>query len=121
MIKPKALKPGDTIATVSLSWGGAGLFPHRYEACKRQLMDAFGVRVVEMPHALRSPDWIARNPRARANDLMKAPSDPAIHGIITCIGGAPADVDGHPARPLRCVDGTTGRRSGCHQTHPIID
>ncbi len=87
MIKPKALKPGDTIATVSLSWGGAGLFPHRYEAGKRQLMDAFGLRVVEMPHALRPPEWVAQNPRARARDLMQALSDPAIHGIISCIGG----------------------------------
>jgi hypothetical protein len=33
---------------------------------------ALGVRVVPTPHALRDPDWVARNPRARADDLMAA-------------------------------------------------
>ena len=31
LIKPKALKAGDLVATISLSWGGASTFPHRYE------------------------------------------------------------------------------------------
>jgi len=36
MLKPHQLRPGDKVATVSLSWGGAGIFPHRYDAGKKQ-------------------------------------------------------------------------------------
>jgi hypothetical protein len=32
MIRPKKLEPGDKVAAISLSWGGPGLFRHRYEA-----------------------------------------------------------------------------------------
>ncbi len=87
MIKPKKLKPGDRVAAVSLSWGGAGKFPHRYLAGKKQFEAEFGVTVVEARNALRDPDWLARNPKARAEDLMEAFADTAIDGIISTIGG----------------------------------
>jgi muramoyltetrapeptide carboxypeptidase LdcA involved in peptidoglycan recycling len=87
MIKPPRLHPGDTLAAVSLSWGGAGQIPHRYRAGKRQLEETFGVRVVETRHATRDPGWLRRNPEARAADLMEAFSDPSIHGIVSIIGG----------------------------------
>jgi muramoyltetrapeptide carboxypeptidase LdcA involved in peptidoglycan recycling len=87
MIKPRKLRPGDTVAAVTLSWGGPGAFPHRYEAGKRQLEAEFGVRVVETPHALRDPEWLVRNPQARADDLMGAFADPSIQGIVSTIGG----------------------------------
>jgi muramoyltetrapeptide carboxypeptidase LdcA involved in peptidoglycan recycling len=81
------LRPGDLVAAVSLSWGGPGTFPHRYEAGVRQLEAAFGLRVRPTPHALRDAAWIARNPQARAEDLMAAFADPAVKGIIATIGG----------------------------------
>ena len=87
MIKPRRLRAGDTVATVSLSWGGPGAMLHRYHEGKRQLMERFGVRVVETPHALRDPEWLRRNPQARADDLMGAFADPGIRGIISTIGG----------------------------------
>jgi muramoyltetrapeptide carboxypeptidase LdcA involved in peptidoglycan recycling len=87
MIKPKKLKPGNLIAAISLSWGGAGKFPHRYEAGKRQFEAEFGVTVVETAHAFRDPDWLHRNPKARAEDLMAAFADSSIDGIISTIGG----------------------------------
>ncbi|MFA9479999.1 S66 peptidase family protein [Phycisphaerales bacterium AB-hyl4] len=87
MIKPKKLRHGDRIAAISLSWGGPGKFPHRYEAGKRQLQEAFDVEVVETRHALRDPDWLHRNPKARADDLMEAFANPAINGIVSTIGG----------------------------------
>ena len=87
MIKPAKLKSGDRVAAVSLSWGGAGKFPHRYEAGKRQFEEEFGIQVVESEHALRDPDWLSLNPKARADDLMGAFSDPNIHGIISTMGG----------------------------------
>jgi muramoyltetrapeptide carboxypeptidase LdcA involved in peptidoglycan recycling len=87
MIKPQKLQPGDKIATISLSWGGPGTIPHRYEAGKKQLQDEFGLTVVEMPHTLKDAGWLHRNPQARAEDLMIAFSDPTIKGIISTIGG----------------------------------
>ena len=87
MIKSKKLQPGDKVATVSLSWGGPGTFPHRYEAGKQQLQDEFGLVVVEMPHTLKDADWLYRHPQTHAEDLMAAFADPSIKGIISTIGG----------------------------------
>jgi muramoyltetrapeptide carboxypeptidase LdcA involved in peptidoglycan recycling len=88
MIKPKKLKPGDQVAAITLSWGGPGTIPARYEAGKRQLEEQFGLKVVEMPNALRSAEWIYANPKARADDLMAAFLDPSIKAIFSTIGGA---------------------------------
>ena len=57
MIKPKKLKQGDKVATISLSWGGAGDIPYRYEAGKKQLQDKFGLQVVETKNALKSVSY----------------------------------------------------------------
>jgi muramoyltetrapeptide carboxypeptidase LdcA involved in peptidoglycan recycling len=88
MIKPRKLNPGDKIATVSLSWGGPFVFPHRYQIGIQQLQDEFALQVVQMPHTLRDADWLARNPKARADDLMQAFADPSIKGIFATIGGS---------------------------------
>jgi muramoyltetrapeptide carboxypeptidase LdcA involved in peptidoglycan recycling len=87
LIKPKKLQPGDKIATISLSWGGAGEIPYRYEVVKKRLQEIFGLQVVETKHALRWADFISANPQARAEDLMEAFSDPTIKGILSNIGG----------------------------------
>ena len=87
MIKPARLKPGDRIAAVSLSWGGPATYPQRYQIGKRQFEAEFGLKVIEMPHALRSAEWLADNPQARAEDLMQAVTDDSIQGIICTIGG----------------------------------
>jgi muramoyltetrapeptide carboxypeptidase LdcA involved in peptidoglycan recycling len=86
-IKPRKLQPGDKVAAISLSWGGPGELPHRYQAGKRQLQDEFGVTVVETPHALRDDNWLAQNPKARADDLMEAFADSSMKAIISTIGG----------------------------------
>lgn len=87
MLKPPRLERGDKVATVSLSWGGPGAIAHRYEAGKRQLEEEFDVHVVEMPHTLADPQWIAQHPQARAEDLMQAFRDPDIKAIFSTIGG----------------------------------
>jgi muramoyltetrapeptide carboxypeptidase LdcA involved in peptidoglycan recycling len=87
LIKPARLCPGDTVAAVSLSWGGPGSCPQRYAAGKRQFEEAFGCTVVETRHALRDAAWIAANPRARADDLMEAFADRSIRAVISTIGG----------------------------------
>ena len=85
---PQALEPGDKIAVVASSWGGPGTFPWRYEAGVKQLQEAFGVQVVPTRHALKPAAWVAKNPKARADDLMEAFANPNIKGIISAIGGA---------------------------------
>lgn len=87
MIRPRKLSPGDKVAAISLSWGGPGALPHRYEAGKRQLEAEFGLAVIETPHALRDPSWLSANPRARADDLMGAFEDASVKAIFSTIGG----------------------------------
>ncbi|MFA9447068.1 LD-carboxypeptidase [Egicoccus sp. AB-alg6-2] len=87
MIKPRRLRTGDRLAAVSLSWGGPGAFPQRYADGKRQLEEAFGVEVVEMPHTLADPAELAGDPKARADDLHRAFADPKIAGVVATIGG----------------------------------
>ena len=87
MIKPQKLKSGDRIVAVSLSWGGPGAYPHRYETGKRQFEEQFHVQVIESEHALRDPEWLSNNPKARADDLMAAFADPKVNGIICTTGG----------------------------------
>jgi muramoyltetrapeptide carboxypeptidase LdcA involved in peptidoglycan recycling len=87
LARPKRLRAGDRVAAVTLSWGGPGAFPDRYEIGARQLEAAFGVGVVPTEHALRDPAWITDNPAARADDLMAAFADPNVAGIVATIGG----------------------------------
>jgi len=87
MFKPPKLNFGDKIATVSLSWGGPAAFPHRYQIGVEQLRKEFDLEVVEMPNTLKPADWLAKNPKARADDLMQAFSDPSIKGIFSTTGG----------------------------------
>lgn len=87
MIKPSVLRPGDRIAALSLSWGGPSLFPHRYQAGKRQMEESLGVKVVEGRHTMADATWLTSHPEARASDLMEAFTDPGIRGIVSTIGG----------------------------------
>lgn len=87
LIKPPKLNRGDSVAAISLSWGGAARFAERYKIGKQRLQDVFGLNVIETKHALRDAEWLYRNPQARAEDLMSAFADPKIKAIISTIGG----------------------------------
>jgi muramoyltetrapeptide carboxypeptidase LdcA involved in peptidoglycan recycling len=87
LIKPNALKPGDAVATVSLSWGGAGLLSGRYEQGKKQFENAFGVKIIEMKNTLKSPDELENSPELRLADFMDALQNPEVKAILTNIGG----------------------------------
>ncbi|QFG00235.1 LD-carboxypeptidase [Psychrobacillus glaciei] len=90
LIKPKMLQPGDKVATISLSWGGAGEpdLKWRYEQGVERLEKVFGLEVVAMDNSLKGGDYLYENPKARAEDLMNAFKDPTIKGIISNIGGS---------------------------------
>ncbi len=87
MITPRALRPGDKVAAISLSRGWPSVYPRAYQDGKRQLQEAFGVQVVESRYALKDIPWLAAHPEARAEDLMEVLRDPSIRGIISTIGG----------------------------------
>ena len=89
LIKPAKLQPGDKVATISLSWGGAGDedILWRYEVGKKRLQEEFGLEVIEMPNTLMGSEYLYNHPEKRAEDLMAAFSDSSIKGIFSCIGG----------------------------------
>ncbi len=89
LIKPQKLKAGDTVATVSLSWGGAGDADilWRYNLGKERLQEEFGLNVVEMPNTLKGSDYLYNHPEKRAEDLMQAFEDTTIKAVFSCIGG----------------------------------
>src|SRR6202050_4959558 len=87
IIKPRALRPGDRVAAISLSRGWPSVYPRAYNDGKRQLQETFGVEVVESRYALKDIPWLAAHPEARAADLMEVLRDPTIQGIVSTIGG----------------------------------
>ncbi len=89
LIKPNRLRPGDKIATVSSSWGGAGdeRLRYRYETGKKRLEEEFGLKVFEMENTLKGSKYLYEHPEKRAEDLMNAFSHSSIKGIFSCIGG----------------------------------
>jgi muramoyltetrapeptide carboxypeptidase LdcA involved in peptidoglycan recycling len=87
MLRPPALRPGDTLAVISLSSGAAAAFRHRYEAGKQQLTVTFGVNVIESPNVLRDDAWLHDHPQARADDLRWALENDDVAGIVSTIGG----------------------------------
>ncbi|WP_093276319.1 S66 peptidase family protein [Psychrobacillus sp. OK032] len=90
LIKPKMLQAGDKVATISLSWGGAGEpnLKWRYDQGVERLEKVFGLEVVSMPNSLKGANYLYENPKARAEDLMNAFKDSSIKGIISNIGGS---------------------------------
>lgn len=89
LVKPKKLQPGDRVATVSPSWGGAGdpELRWRYDQGVKRLEEVFGLEVIPMPNSLKGSDYLYENPEARAEDLMTAFKDESIKGIFANIGG----------------------------------
>ena len=51
IIRPRAISPGDMVAVVSTSWGGAGLLAERFHRGVEALA-SLGYKVRIMPHAL---------------------------------------------------------------------
>lgn len=74
LIKPQKLKKGDKVATVSLSWGGAGDSDilWRYNAGKKRIQEELELNVVEMPNTLKGTEYLYNHPEKRAEDLMTA-------------------------------------------------
>ena len=88
MLKPPRLRPGDTIAVLSPSWGGPSCFPNVFELGLRNIESHFGLRVKEFPTARMADEELYFNPKRRAEDVNAAFADPEVSGIIASIGGS---------------------------------
>jgi muramoyltetrapeptide carboxypeptidase LdcA involved in peptidoglycan recycling len=81
------LAKGDRVAIISPSAGVAHIFPWVYYQGIERLKEVFNLDPVEFPSALRSPDYLSENPKARADDINNAFADKTIKAIIATIGG----------------------------------
>ena len=86
-VRPPRLRRGDTVASVSPSWGGPHAFPPVYERGIRTLEQRFGLRVKEYPTTRMDPLELYAHPERRADDLTAAFEDPDVQGILCTIGG----------------------------------
>lgn len=88
MIKPKKLQIGDTIATISPSWGCAGdsEINWQYQLGVQRLKE-LGLNVVTAPNSLKGSTFLKNSPEARAEDLMWAFESKSVKAIIANIGG----------------------------------
>ena len=85
-IKPPRVRPGDTVAIVSPSFGAVGRWPHRVERATAYLK-SLGLEVRLMPNAARSESWISAPAEARVADLHDAFLDTSVSVVLAGIGG----------------------------------
>jgi muramoyltetrapeptide carboxypeptidase LdcA involved in peptidoglycan recycling len=86
-IQPHYLLPGDKVAIISPSAGLPYLFPWVYEQGLRRIKEVFDLEPIEFPTARQSPEYLSKNPQARADDINAAFADKSIKAIIATIGG----------------------------------
>ena len=86
-ITPRCLRPGSTVAALTLGWGGPAVFPKVYRRGRSVLTERFGLEVKEYPTTRMTPGQLAESPERRAADLMAAFEDDSVDGIFATIGG----------------------------------
>ena len=86
LTRPRRVRPGDTVAIVSPSFGAVGLWPHRVERGTAYL-EALDLRVRVMPNAARSESWVSAPAEARVEDLHAAFLDEDVAVVLASIGG----------------------------------
>lgn len=85
LIKPRRLRPGDTVALVNPS--GAIYERAPYEIATESLR-ALGFQVKEAPHLRARYGHFAGTDAQRAGDINAMFADPAVHGILAMTGGS---------------------------------
>lgn len=86
LTKPPRVRPGDTVAVVSPSFGAVGRWPHRVER-GRAYLESLGLDVRLMPNAARSESWVSAPAEARAADIHEAFLDERVAVVLAGIGG----------------------------------
>jgi len=82
-LKPRALKPGDTIAVVS----PASPLVEDKTVFIRELLEAEGYRVTFAKHCFDADEYLAGTDQDRATDLMGAFLDPQVDAVLCSRGG----------------------------------
>lgn len=83
MTKPRALKPGDTIALVSPS---SNLTPEKTQRMIG-ILEAEGYQVKPMPNVYAAAGYLAGSDAERASDLQAAFDDPDVDAVLCSRGG----------------------------------
>jgi muramoyltetrapeptide carboxypeptidase len=86
LVKPAALRPGDTVGVCSPSFGAAGMFPHRVKLGTRYL-ESLGFRVRLATHALGVRGHVSGTPEERTADIHQLFADPEVRAVVAAIGG----------------------------------
>ncbi len=88
LIKPKCLQQGDKIAVVSPcnGWAGDSDILWKYNLGVSHLRE-LELEVIAASNALRGSDYLSKNPKARAEDIMWAFENKDVHAVIANIGG----------------------------------
>ncbi|HEX5012992.1 MAG TPA: S66 peptidase family protein [Candidatus Limnocylindrales bacterium] len=86
-VRPPRLRPGDTVAVVSTSWGGPSVFPGVFGRGVDVLRRVFGLQVREMSTTRMLPEELIADPRRRADELNAAFADSSVAAIFMSIGG----------------------------------
>ncbi|WP_336034485.1 S66 family peptidase [Halobacterium yunchengense] len=87
-VTPPAMEPGDRVAVLAPSSGGAREAPHLLELALDRLRNVFDLEPVVYPTARQGDEFLRAHSRARAADLHAAFRDPEITGVFATIGGA---------------------------------
>lgn len=113
---PPPAEPGDRVAVVAPSSGGAANARHVLDLSLQRLGDQFDLEPVVYPTARQSDAFLDRSPRARAADLHAAFRDPESSAVFATIGGDdqlrvldhldPAVMREHPTRFFGMSDNT---------------
>lgn len=115
-LTPPPLSPGDRVAVVAPSSGGARDASQVLGLALERLESTFDLEPVVYPTARQSTAFLEANPRARAADLHAAFRDPETSGVFATIGGweqlrvlrylTPAVAREHPTRFYGMSDNT---------------
>ena len=86
-VVPPAPDPGDSVAIVAPSSGGAADAPHVLDLGVERLRETFDLEPVVYPTAERDNEHLEAHPEERARDVHDAFRDPEVRGIVATIGG----------------------------------
>ncbi len=89
IIKPKALKIGDTLGIFTPSWPANVLITAKYLHAL-QVLKEVGFNYIEgsVTRQMMSQGYRSASPQERAAEFMELISNPQVHGLIATIGGA---------------------------------
>ncbi|MGC4192132.1 MAG: LD-carboxypeptidase [Thermomicrobiales bacterium] len=104
VVKPRALRTGDTIGIVSPAWFGGDVFIPRAQHGIRHL-ESLGFRVIVGKHAFNNRDHVSDTAERRADDINAMFADPDVAMLLATIGGT------HTAEVLPFLDWNLIRRN----------